>query len=272
MIAALSLAVLLHTAAGAAEKPRLVVMELTPGSGVDAAAAAPLTDAIASEAVARGFFEVLSTRDVQTLLGLERQRQLLGCSEEAAQSCLAELSGALGARFVLSGSLARLGSTWQLSLTTLDSQRAQPIGRSTRLAKSLDELRVGLPWAVAEATATPMPPPPSRVVPVTLLGVGGAGAMFGLVWGAVHLAQERELAARLDAAKSTPGLLAPAASYEEQARFLTTQKWVAAGSLAGGLALVVLGAVLMPSDSTSGGARAALVPTGTGAALVGVFP
>lgn len=272
MLPALCLAVLLEAAAGAAEKPRLVVMELVPGPGVDAATVAPLTDALASEAVGRGFFEVLSTRDVQTLLGLERQKQLLGCADEAAQSCLAELSGALGARFVLSGSLARLGSTWQLSLTTLDSQKAQPIGRSTRLARSLEELRAGLPWAVAEATATPMPPPPSRALPYTLLGVGGAGAMFGLVWGAVHLAQERELAARLDAAKSTPGLLAPAASYEEQARFLTTQKWVAAGSLAGGLALVVLGAVLMPAEVAGGGARAALVPTGNGVALVGVFP
>lgn len=254
------------------ETPRLVVIELTPGPGVEASVVGPLTDAVVSEVVGRGFFNVLSSRDVRTLMGLERQRQLLGCTDSEASSCMAELSGALGARFVLSGTLARLGDTWQLSLTTLDSALARPIGRSVRLARSLEELRAALPWAVSEATATPLPPPPSRALPITLLGVGAAGALFGIVWGAVHLAQEQELAARLDAARSTPGLLSTAASYEQQARFIDTQKWVAVGSLAGGVALLVVGAVLMPPEQAGGGARVTLVPTGQGAALVGVFP
>jgi hypothetical protein len=37
------------------------------------------------------------------LLGLERQKQMLGCAEDSS-NCLAELAGALGARFVLNGS------------------------------------------------------------------------------------------------------------------------------------------------------------------------
>ena len=135
-----------------AERPRLVVLELAAGKDVDAATVSAVGDAITSLIAARGLFEVTSSQDVKTLLGVERQRQLLGCTES---SCMAELTGALGARFVLSGTLGLLGDTWQLTLTTLDSARAQPIGRTTRLAPNLKALTALLPWAVAEATATP---------------------------------------------------------------------------------------------------------------------
>ena len=63
---------------------------------------------ITSEVQRRGFFQVISQQDIATMLGLERQKQLMGCADDST-SCLAELSGALGARFVMSGTLTRLG-------------------------------------------------------------------------------------------------------------------------------------------------------------------
>ena len=48
---------------------------------------------------------VVTPAEVMTLLGRERQRQLLGCGE-AAESCLAELAGALGIDGVLLGEIA----------------------------------------------------------------------------------------------------------------------------------------------------------------------
>ncbi len=256
-------------ALSAAEKPKLVVLELSAGAGVEASLTAPLTEAITSEVQTRGYFDVLSSRDLQSLMGLERQRELLGCSD-ASKSCMAEISGALGARFVMTGSLARLGDAWQLTLTALDSQKAQPLGRATRLARSLEALRTMLPFAVAEATATPSPPPPSRLLPYTLLGVGAAASLFGLVWGALGLSQEQQLATLLDAGAGTPGLLGTRAGYEAQLRNLETQRWVAVGALGAGVASLILGAVLMPADGSS--ATIALVPTGNGLGLAGVFP
>lgn len=254
-------------ALGAAERPKLIVMDLTSGGGVEPSLTAPVVEAITNEVQARGFFEVLSTRDVQALLGLERQKQLMGCSE--AESCMTELSGAIGARFVMSGSLARLGDAYQLTLTTMDSQKAQPLGRATRLARSLEALRTMLPYAVAEATSTPLPPPPSRALPITLLGGGGALALFGIVWTGLNLSQEQQLATLLDAGANTPGLLGTRASYQSQLKTLQTQRWVGVAAAGVGIAAVVAGALLMPSDGSS--ARIALLPTGTGVAIAGVF-
>src|SRR4051794_4567099 len=55
-----------------------------------------------------GTVKVTTSRDIAQVIGLERQRQLLGCADET--SCLAELAGGLGVDAVLSGSLARTGS------------------------------------------------------------------------------------------------------------------------------------------------------------------
>lgn len=262
------LTLLVALTATATEKPKLVVLELTPGAGVEKTLTAPLTDAITNELQARGYFDVMSSRDVQALLGMERQRELLGCND-ASRSCMTEISGALGARFILSGSLARLGDAWQLTLTTLDSQKAQPLGRATRLARTLEALRTMLPFAVAEATSTPAPPPPSRLLPFTLLGVGAAASLFGIVWGALSLSQEQQLATLLDAGANTPGLLGTRDSYRAQLQNLETQRWVAVGALGAGVAAIIIGAVLLPADGSS--AAIAVVPTGNGLGLAGRF-
>src|SRR5205823_34600 len=122
-------------------------------------------------------------------------------------SCLTELAGAAGARFVLSGSLAKLGDVVQLTLITLDSRNAQPIGRSTRLAKDVSGLRLQLPIAVAEATATPLPPPPSRVLPFTLLGVGAASLIAGGVVGFFALSSEAAINRELMNGATNPSAL-----------------------------------------------------------------
>lgn len=250
------------------EKPKLVVLELVPGGGLEASLIAPFTDAVTAEAQRTSFFEVVSSRDVSSLLGIERQRQLLGCTSEGS-SCMTELSGALGARFVLSGTVAKLGQAYQLTLTTLDSQRATPLGRATRLASSLEALRATLPWAVAEATATPMPEAPSKALPVTLVAVGGAGMVFGLVWGAVHLAQEQQLASVLNSAANSPGVLDTRASYQQELTRLTTQRWVALSALGVGAVAVAVGSLLFGLSDTP---KVAVVPTASGFALVGRWP
>ncbi|MGV3624796.1 MAG: hypothetical protein ACO1OB_28510 [Archangium sp.] len=262
------LTLLLALSLGAAEKPKLVVLELTAGAGVEDSLTAPLTEAITNEVQARGYFDVMSSRDVKALIGMERQRELMGCSD-ASKSCMTEISGALGARFILSGSLSKLGDAWQLTLSALDSQKAQPLGRATRLARSLEALRTMLPFAVSEATATPAPPPPSRVLPWTLLGVGAAASLFGVVWGALSFSQEQQLAAVLDTGANTPGVLGTRDSYAAQLKSIETQRWVAVGALGVGVASLIIGAVLMPSDG--GSTAIAVVPTGNGLGLAGRF-
>lgn len=247
------------------EKPKLAALEIVPGAGVDASVAQPLTEAMVNEVSARGFFQVISQNDIRTMLGQERQRQMLGCSEQG--SCLTELSDAIGARFVLSGTLAKLGDAYQLTLTTLDTVKAQPLGRSTRLANDLGALRAQLPYAVAEATATPLPPPPSKVLPISLMAAGGAAAVFGLVWGVNAFSQEALLAGELKTNGALPGTRA---DYEARANAQVTNKVIAGVALGAGVAAFVAGLLLLPGDSQAS-TRVALVPTSNGAALVGVF-
>lgn len=64
--------------------------------------------------------EVLTSSQIANLLGLERQRQLLGCTDEQS-SCLAEMANALGADGLVHGSLGKFGNAYQLDVQILSS-------------------------------------------------------------------------------------------------------------------------------------------------------
>jgi TolB-like protein len=249
--------------------PKLAVMELTVAGGIEAGVSGPMTEAITTEVAAAGFFDVLSARDVQTLLGAERQRQLLGCSEEG--SCLAEMAGALGARFVLSGSLAKLGDTYQLTLQTLDTKKAQPVGRSTRLAKDLTTLHKQLPWAVSEATGTPPPPPPSHVLPYTLIGAGAAAIVGGAVLGLSANSESASIQSEFNQTDTNPSLhlTYPASKYQSDVSRLQLESASAIAAVAVGAVAIGAGLYLNPSEG--GSTRIALVPVPSGMALAGVW-
>ncbi len=249
-------------------KPKLVVLEVTPGGGIDPTVAAALGDAITLEVQNRGYFTATSMKELQTMLGVERQRQLMGCSESSA-ACMAELADAIGARFVMSGALTRLGEAYQLSLQTIDTSRAQPIGRSVRIAREPSALLAQVPFAVAEATATTLPAPPSKVLPYTLMISGGVLVLGGGVIGLAAL--QRDLAVRSELASSDTNmaLLRPLGEYQKDASDIRVQKALALGAAVVGVAMIGLGVFLMPPSSPT---QVALVPSGNGAAVVGVFP
>lgn len=257
-----------------AEKPRLPVLEFTVSGGADPGAAAVLSDAVATEVNRRGFFSVLTAKDIQSLVGIERQRQLLGCSESSS-SCVAELAGAMGARYVLSGSLGKLGDAYQLNLQMLDSERAQTVGRSTRLARDLESLREQLPWAVAEATGTPLPPPPSRVLPYALIGAGALGVVVGSVLEVNALTDEGAIRAELNPKNGVyTRPLDTREAYQSRLEGARSRELYGAVALGVGAALITAGILLNPKDVAGAGSGAGLsLAVGpSGAAIVGVFP
>ena len=245
----------------APEKPKLVVLELTPQSGVDAQFATTLTDAVTAEIAAKPFFQVTSAKDVQTMLGVERQRQLLGCSDQGA--CQTELAGAIGARYVLSGQVARVGESYQLTLQTLDSVKAVVVGRSIRFARDVGSLREALPYAVADATGTPAPAPPSRIVPYSLLGAGAAVLIGSGVLGLNAINQEAQVNSEL----SSGGQLRTLGYYYRAQDTTALQRSL---SLAGlGLGAALLGAGLWLNPSYSGRPTVALGPGGASVGWAG---
>lgn len=250
-------------------KTKVAVIGLTGAGDVDAKLASAMTEAVTAELDARGFYEAISSAEIATLLGVERQRQLLGCGEEAT-SCLTEMAAALGAPFVLSGSLTKLEGIFQLNLQLIDSQRARTVGRSTKIARDFEGLRGLIPYAVAEVCGTPLPPPPSRVLPLTLLTVGGAGMLGGAVLGLLALTGEATLKGELGDPAST-ATLAPASTFRDRFAAAALQRTLSLVGLLAGAALVAAGLVFMPGDAPQPGA-VSLVPTANGVAVVGVLP
>ncbi len=251
-----------------AEKPKLIVMALTPAGGLEPQIAEAFSEAITTEISRAGYFDVLSRKDVETLVGLERQRQLLGCADQT--SCLTELAGAMGARFVLSGSVARLGPSFQLSLQSMDSSRAQAVGRTSRMANDLAVLRKQIPYAVAEATGTPPPPSPSLILPVSLMTGGGLALIGGGLVGMDALARERSLRDELALADGRQTPLRSFPEYQQLGGEIGGQKTVALVAMVAAAGLMGAGAWFWPRDA-AGGAQALVLPSGNGFAFVGVF-
>lgn len=261
MIRRTLLSLLLTSTVALAERPKLVVLEFT-GAGVEGPVLKSVTERTAATLSARGVYDVMSSGDVESLLGIERQKALLGCSET---SCLSELSGALGARFVMSGTLARLGDSFQLTLTVLDTTRAQPVGRAVRLANSIDDLLGGIPFAVAQAAGIPPPEEPSKVLPTILIGVGAATLIAGGVVGLQGLTQEASLQGEL-----TGSALDAKSTYEARAAQPAMMKTISLSTMIGGAVVAGLGVLLWPRGI--GGSGVAIVPSGTGVAVVGGLP
>ena len=89
-----------------AAPPPPVVDRSVAVMGVEKSLALVVGSALADEVRQTGAFSrVISTAEVEALIGLEARRQMLDCDNG---SCMADLAGAMGVRFVLMGSLARL--------------------------------------------------------------------------------------------------------------------------------------------------------------------
>lgn len=254
--------VIVLSVALAADKPKLAVLDVQP-IGVESTEAIALGEAMTQELSKRGFFEVISSNDIRTLLGVDRQKQLLGCGDS---SCTAELSGALGARFVLQATLTKLGDSMQLSVQMLDTTKAQSVARSVRLAKDARQLAELLPWSLAEATATPLPPAPSKVLPWSLIGVGAAVFAGGGIVAIDAFSRDRALRTEL---RPDSGVYQSYAHYQEEIDVIGRNKAIGLGLLGGGAVLLGLGIALFPKET---GGTLALLPTTNGAFLAGVFP
>lgn len=97
---------------------RVYVAKLRGGENVDPSATAALEDAILVAAKkARPDLTVIGRGDVAMLADLRAEQEAAGCD---AESCAAEIADALGAPQIVTGKLARVGSTWILSLTRLE--------------------------------------------------------------------------------------------------------------------------------------------------------
>lgn len=169
-------------------------------------------------------FEVTTPKDVATVLGLERQRQLLGCADSA---CLAELAGALGVDSVLNGQVVRTPQAFRLALKIVSAAKGDVRFACAETADSEDGLYLALERCAQRAAASLLGVQQVKsTVPVVVAIVGGLASLVGVVF-AGRAAASYELIERRGEAALLFEALGPI---------------VAQGKLEQGLALGFLGA------------------------------
>lgn len=169
-------------------------------------------------------FTVTTPKDVGVVLGLERQRQLLGCG---GTSCLVELAGALGVDGVLSGQVVRTPQAYRVALKIVSPKDGAVLFSFADTVADEDALYAALDRSAQDASVALLG---VRLVkstaPVVVAIVSGVVAVVGLVF-AGRAAASYELIQRRGAAALEFEALAPI---------------VAQGKVEQGLALGFLGA------------------------------
>lgn len=182
--------------------------------------------------------------EFRTLADVEAQRSVSGCDQDSA-SCLAEVAGALGARYVVSGTLGALGSELVLQLTLLDTRTARTLARGSASGVDVAALRTAIDGAVAEVMdpiviADDVAPAPAGGGAPWGAIVGGSVAGLGVVGAVVGFGGLALLDARL-----APTSTASLPEKEQALKFAWPALWVGVG----GAAVAVTGtavAVLAP--------------------------
>ncbi len=145
-LAALSMLLAWHAPAVAQEQVAVAVMEFTSKGGVDQDQMDALGDMMANEIRNMGPYRVIGKSDIRAALQLEQQRSLLGCD---GTSCIAEVGGALGVRWVVLGNISLFGKTYLMNLKMMDAANVTVASSVSRTVKGeQDKLIELLPDAV----------------------------------------------------------------------------------------------------------------------------
>ena len=221
---ALLVALTLPTAALAA-KTKVAVTEIKSVQGVAVGTATILSDIVVSE-VARQGFDVISQSDISSMVGFEKQKKLLGCEETG---CLAEIGGALGVDYLVTGQVGQIGTRYRISLLVVDSRKARVAARA---ANFCDQNEDALARA-ADATVAQL------VKEIRTDTAGGSAAVAA----ATPAAAAKPAAAPSPDLKVSKSAASPAPA-SAGTRHMTTATWVWLGSgaalAAGGGAAILI--------------------------------
>jgi hypothetical protein len=150
----------LLAAALAAAPPKLAVLQVLNGEGVPASTAQAITEAVVAEVRKQSKAEVITQREIASILSLEKQKEMLGCQTDA---CMAELGGALGTDRLVSGDMAKLGESFLLHLRVVDVKKVRVAAQADRRLRggTIDDVLDVLPKMVSELFQPAAPAAPA---------------------------------------------------------------------------------------------------------------
>jgi hypothetical protein len=156
-----------------AAPPKLAVLQVAAGEGVPPSTAAAITESLVAEVRRQSGAEVITQREIASILSLENQKAMLGCATDA---CMAELGGALGADRLVAADLAKLGESFLFHVRVVEVKKVRVSAQADRRLRggTIDDVLDVLPAMVAEvfppapgaqAVAAPPPAPPPAAAP-----------------------------------------------------------------------------------------------------------
>ena len=134
------------SAAASDTNPRMLMMDIK-ATLVDEKIVGLVNNMVSTELAKQKGVELLTGADMRQMVALEIEKQSMGCTDDS--SCLSELAGAIGARYVVFGEMGKLGSFFLLTLNLFDSQMAKSVARDTLKVKSIDALVDKVPGLIA---------------------------------------------------------------------------------------------------------------------------
>lgn len=226
--------------AAAADKQRVAMFPVRAEPGVAQGTANLLGEVIAADAARSARHQLLTANDVSAALSLERQRQLIGCSDDTA--CLAEIGNALGAELLLDVSVGAIGNLRVLAMRLVDARQGKALRRESETVAGDADLVAAAHRLTAKLFDLP-PPGRGRKTPgFAVLGGAGALAVTGAVFGV--LANGDYQAFRADPFNDPLG---------DRAK---TRAWVADGFYVGALVAAGVATFLLLTDQPPGEAPA----------------
>lgn len=215
------------SASAVVTKPTVLVLDLE-AVGASRDDAHFVTAEIAKTFASAGTVEVLTATDLRRLAALESDKQAAGCEQS---SCLAELANAMGAQYVVFGSIGRIDRDYVLEMSLFEAANARNAGRRDARAASLSALHDQVAREV-HALAGPLLPawvePEKGGSALVITGgvVAGVGAAVALIGGAA-------------AGVAAPTVLDPKAPAESRNQMKALGAASTVGAGLGGTALVV---------------------------------
>src|SRR5512138_3733649 len=128
-------------------RPKLAVLDLA-ANGASKELTSAATSAVANELDELGVFRITTAEAIREMLAFEKNRQMMGCTDGG---CIAEIGGALGVDYIVSGKVTRIAAaaglpeTFNLDLTLSNVKKGQREGSVVEAGKSEGEIlgRVG---------------------------------------------------------------------------------------------------------------------------------
>jgi hypothetical protein len=139
----------------AESKPKVAVLGVRAEAGVSQGTANLLAEIISTDVTHTGQYEVLTQADVATMIGVERQRQLLGCNQN--DNCFAEIGAALGTDLILDASVGTVGTLRVLAMRLYDAKKSRAVARESITVNDESALIDAAHLAVSRVLGTHVP-------------------------------------------------------------------------------------------------------------------